>query len=191
MKHYKTLSQMMALALASMAIAGCSSDINEPDKPFTTCPVEENVFYACGVDMSETRSLTASENILFSEDDIISFNINTREIKFNDMKEPLYLRLKPFQKIEFHLGDDALFVVSSCVGLWYSQVFDDLVLCYGNQESITLDGSYYLYDCYPLSIADTESVKANREKNKTQWETFIQYLDSKGKLINSTFVNES
>ncbi len=183
MKHYKTLSKMMALAIAGMTMTGCSSYINEPDKPFTTCPVEENVFYACGVGKSETRSLTDSENILFSEDDIISFNMKTREIKFKDMEKPLYLRMKPYQEIEFHLGDDALFVVSSGVALWYNQLFEDLVLCYGNQESIASDGNYYLYDCYPLSIADTESVKANREKKKTQWETFIHYLDTKGKLI--------
>ncbi|MDE7409793.1 MAG: hypothetical protein K2N09_07200 [Muribaculaceae bacterium] len=33
-----------------------------------------------------------------------------------------------------------------------------------------------------LRFADTEAVKVNREKNKTRWETFVRYLDSKGKL---------
>lgn len=183
MIHSKTLFQLMAIAIASMTMTACVSDNNEPEKPFTTDPVEKNMLYACGVSEDRTRSGIDAETILFSEDDIVSFNVTTREIKFKDMEEPLYRRVAPFHDVEFHLGDEVLFTVSSFVGLWYSQVFDDIVLCYGNQESITLDGKYYLYDCYPLQFADTEAVKANREKNKTRWETFIHYLDSKGKLI--------
>ena len=79
--------------------------------------------------------------------------------------------------------DDALFVVSSFVGLWDSRVFDNLVLCYGKMDSeVSNDGNYYLYDCYPLQFIDTDAVKANREKNAAQWETFTKYLESKGKL---------
>lgn len=142
-----------------------------------------SIFYACGIKEDKTRSATDTETLLFSEDDIVSFNITTREIKFKDMEEPLYKRVEPFHKIDFRLGAENLFTVSSFVSLIDSRIFDDIVLCYGNQESITLDGKYYLYDCYPDWLADTEAVKANQEKNKKQWETFIRYLDSKGKLI--------
>ena len=96
------------------------------------------------------------------------------------MEEPLYKRLEPFHEIEFHLGDETLFTVSSFVSLLDSRIFEDVVLCWGNQESIEL-GGYYLYDCYPYWL-DTESVRINREKNKVQWQTFINYLASKGKL---------
>lgn len=178
----KTLLRFMAIAIAGTTMTACISDINEPEKSFTTDPAEENMFYACGVSENQTRSAADTETILFSEDDIVSFNVTTREIKFKDMEEPLYRRLKPFHEIEFHLGDEVLFTVSSFVGLWDSRIFDDIVLCYGNLESITIDGKYYLYDCYPPQFADTEAVKANREKNKTRWETFIRYLGSKGKL---------
>lgn len=172
----------MAVAIASTTMTACISDSNGLEKPFTTDPVEENMFYACGIGEDQTRSAADTETILFSEEDIVSFNVTTREIKFKDLEEPLYSRLEPFHEIEFHLGDDVLFTVSSFVGLWDSRIFDDIVLCFGNQESINLDGKYYLYDCYPLQFEDTEAVKANREKNKTRWETFIRYLDSKGKL---------
>ncbi|MDE5870369.1 MAG: hypothetical protein K2H22_00265 [Muribaculaceae bacterium] len=182
MKHCKTVSLFMATAIASMTLTACVNDNSEPEKPFTVCPIGQNFFYACGIGEGLTRSETDVETIFFSEDNIVSFNITTREIKFKHMEEPLYKRLEPYHEIEFHLGDQTLFTVSRFVGLWDSRVFDDLVLCYGNQESITTDGNYYLYDCYPLQFADTEAVKANREKNKTRWETFIRYLDSKGKL---------
>ena len=44
------------------------------------------------------------------------------------------------------------------------------------------DGKYYLYDCYPLQYLDTEAVIANQKKNALQWDIFISYLRSKGKL---------
>ena len=173
----------VAIAIASTTMTACSSDDNETEKPFTTDPVESSMLYACGVGQSETRSVADAQNVLFTEDDIEWFNVTTREIKFKDMDEPLYRRMQPFHEIEFHLGDDALFVVSSFVGLWDSRVFDNLVLCYGKMDGeISLDGNYYLYDCYPLQFIDTDAVKANREKNAAQWETFTKYLESKGKL---------
>lgn len=176
---------MMAIATASLAMSmtACCSDDNETTTSFTTDPVESPTLYACSVSQHGTRSVADAANVVFTEDDILWFDVNTRELKFNDMDEPIYRKLEPFREIEIHLGNDALFVVSSFVGLWDSRIFDNLVLCYGNMDDeISLDGNYYLYDCYPLQFIDTDAVKANREKNATQWETFTKYLESKGKL---------
>ena len=171
---------MMAIATASLAMSmtACSSDENETAKPFTTDPIESPKLYAIGISQNGTRSVT---NVVFTEDDILWFDVNTRELKFKETEEPIFKKLEPFHEIEIRLGDDALFVVSSFVGLWDSRVFTDLMLCYGNQETIEMDG-YYLYDCYPLQFIDSDAVKANREKNAAQWETFTKYLESKGKL---------
>ena len=180
-KTIKKSIWMMAIAIASMTMTACSSDDNETVKPLTTDPVENPTLYVSGISQSETRSGTEAPNVLFTENDIEWFDINTREIKFKDMDEPLYKRLQPFHEIEFHLGDNALFVVSSFVGDWDSRIFTNLVLHY---DVITdpNQGHYYLQDCYPLQFADTDEVKANREKNAAQWETFTKYLESKGKL---------
>ncbi|MBP5771946.1 MAG: hypothetical protein J6W75_11455 [Bacteroidaceae bacterium] len=180
MKHFTTLTWMLAIAIAGVTITACSSNDNETEKPFTTDPVE-NTLYACGVGQPETRSVADAQNMLFTEDDIEWFNVTTREIKFKDMDEPLYKRMQPFHEIEFHLGDYDLFVVSSFVGDWDSRTFTNLVLHY---DVITdpNQGHYYLQDCYPLQFADTDEVKANREKNAAQWETFTSYLESIGKL---------
>ena len=170
---------MMAIATASLAMSmTASSDENETAKPFTTDPIESPKLYAIGISQNGTRSVT---NVVFTEDDILWFDVNTRELKFKETEEPIFKKLEPFHEIEIRLGDDALFVVSSFVGLWDSRVFTDLMLCYGNQETIEMDG-YYLYDCYPLQFIDSDAVKANREKNAAQWETFTKYLESKGKL---------
>ena len=175
---------MMAIATASLAMSmtACSSDDNETAKPFTTDPVESSTLYACGISQDGTRGITDAANVVFTEDDILWFDVNTRELKFKDTEEPLYKKLE-YHRIEIRLGDDALFEVSSFVRLWDSRVFEDLVLCYGKIDGeVSENGSYYLYDCYPLQFIDTDAVKANREKNAAQWEIFTKYLGSKGKL---------
>ena len=180
-KNIKKSIWMMATAIASMTMTACSSDDNETVKPLTTDSVETPTLYVSGISQSETRSGTEVQNVLFTENDIEWFDINTREIKFKDMDEPLYKRMQPFHEIEFHLGDDALFVVSSFVGDWDSRIFTNLVLHY---DVITdpNQGHYYLQDCYPLQFADTDEVKANIKKNAGQWETFTKYLERIGKL---------
>ena len=181
MKYYKPLAWMMAIAIASMTMTACSLDSNEPEKPFTTCPAPETTLYACGVNEPGTRSVSDEQDVLFTEDDIEWFNVTTREIKFKDMDEPLYRRMQPFHEIEFHLGDNALFVVSSFVGDWDSRIFTNLVLHY-DVISDPNQGHYYLQDCYPQQFIDTDEVKTNIKKNAGQWELFTHYLESICKL---------
>jgi len=62
-------------------------------------------------------------------------------------------------------------------------MFDNLVLCCGKTDGeVVDDGHYYLYDCYPPQFIDDERVQANRQLRAPQWETFLNYLESKGKL---------
>ena len=78
----------------------------------------------------------------------------------------------------FALGD-----LGPHVSLICSQMFDNLVLCCGKTDGeVVDDGHYYLYDCYPPQFIDDERVQANRKLRAPQWETFLNYLESKGKL---------
>ena len=98
--------------------------------------------------------------------------------------EPLREEIPLLTKIDFYLGGEHLFSGgATCVGLICSQMFDDLVLCCGKIDGEVIDdGRYYLYDCYPLQFIDTDEVKANRLRRASQWETFLKYMESKGKL---------
>ena len=40
----------------------------------------------------------------------------------------------------------------------------------------------YLHDCYPAQFINDERTQANIKKNVGQWELFVYYLESKGKL---------
>ena len=176
----------MAIAITNVTMTACSSDDYEPAKPFTTDPVELNKLYAYGIDQSERKSAEEGYKVLFTEDDIEWFDLDTREIRFKDevdKDEPLYKRLLPFNKIGIQLSDHFLFEISSFVGLWDSRIFYDLVLCYGKMEGeVLVDGKYYLYDCYPIQFINDEQVQANIKKNATLWEVFTKFLASKGKL---------
>ena len=163
----------MAIAIFSTTFTAC----NETDKGVEK-PTSKGL-YARGISQDHTQT---DSKVIFDESNIEWFNVTTREIKFKDMPVPLFELMEPFNEIEFVLDDDILFVVNSFVGLWDSRVFYNLVLCYGNQESVEINGKYYLYDCYPLQLSDSEVVKTNQEKNKSQWETFLKHLESKGKL---------
>ena len=87
MNNYGPLAWLMAIAIAGTTLTACSSD--EPEKPFTTDPVEKVTLYACGINPSETRA-ASDEQLLFTEDDIEWFNATTREIKFRPMHDELF-----------------------------------------------------------------------------------------------------
>lgn len=184
MKHYKHLAWIMAIAIASTIMTACSLDSYEPEKPFTTCPVENARLYAFEIGVSGTRSDADAERVLFTDNDIEWFDPVTRELRFRSHAEPLRESIPLLAGIDFYLGGEHLFSGgATCVGLICSQMFDDLVLCCGKIDGEVIDdGRYYLYDCYPLQFIDTDEVKANRLRRASQWETFLKYLDSRGKL---------
>ena len=181
MKYYKTLAWTVAIAIAGTMMTACSSDSSESEKPFTTCPVSESTLYACGIGQPGTRS---DAGILFTEDDILWFDVNTREIRFRDTMEPLREKIPLLASVDFYIGGEYLFSGGATfVGLICSQMFDDLVLCCGKIDGEVIDdGHYYLYDCYPTQFINDERVQTNIQKRAPQWETFTKYLDSKGKL---------
>ena len=184
MKHYSPLAWMMAIAIAGTATTACSLDGYEPEKPFTICPVEKAAFFAIRIGEPRTRSDADAEGVLFTDNDIEWFDPVTRELRFRDTMEPLREKIPLTTEIDFYLDGEYLFSGGATyVGLTCSQMFDDLVLCCGKiDDEVIDDGRYYLYDCYPPQFIDDERVKANCQRRTPQWEAFIKYLESKGKL---------
>ncbi len=185
-KNIKNGFWMMAIAISSLAmpLAACSSDDNEVSNIQTENSLQEKTrLFVRGYSTLPTGLSEGEVYEVSSEDDIEWFDINTRELRFHDMEEPLYEKLRLLSSVEFRLGDQTLFSGSTFAGLVCSQFFDDLVLCCGKiDDGVVDDGHYYLYDCYPPQFSNDERVKANRAKRAEQWETFTRYLDSKGKL---------
>jgi hypothetical protein len=182
MKHYKPLAWMMAIAIATLSLpmTACSNDDETVADSRQPEPSAKLCVY--GIQHTETRGSAAGA--VFTDDDIEWFDVNTRELRFRPSMEPLREKLSFLAGIDFYLEGQFLFSGGATyVGLICSQVFDDLVLCCGKIDGEVIDdGRYYLYDCYPLQFIDTDEVKANRLRRASQWETFLKYLESKGKL---------
>ena len=183
MKHYKPLAWMMAIAIAmlSLQLTACSNDdetVNVSDDNQNE-PMAELCAY--GVMPTGTRG---AHSVIFTDDDIEWFDLNTRELRFRDTMEPLREEIPLLAGIDIYLDGEYLFSSGvTFVSLICSQMFDDLVLCCGKIDGEVIDdGHYYLYDCYPDQFIDDERVKANRLRRVSQWEAFLKYLESKGKL---------
>ena len=179
----------MAIAIGSfvMPLTACSSDDYEVSRVRTEDSRQgETRLFVRGYCTMPTGLSEGDVNEVFTEDDIEWFDVNTRELRFHDMKEPLYKKLRLLSGVEFRLGGQILFSGSTFVGLICSQVFNDLVLCCGNiEDDEVIDiNRYYLYDCYPNApqFLNDETVQANRAKRAAEWEAFLKYLDGKGKL---------
>jgi len=181
---------VVAFAGLSMSLASCGDDNGMLPIPVADSAVTQGVglsksgLVARGFSTLPTDAEQGGVNEVFTEDDILWFDVNTREIRFRDMDVSVRERCKLLTGIEFRLGDNTLFAGSTLVGLICSQFFDDLVLCCGNindSGDVDFEG-YYLLDCYPSQFVDDEQVVANREKRAEEWKVFVEYLDAKGKL---------
>ena len=181
---------VVAFVGLSMSLASCGDDNGMLPIPVADSAVTQGVglsksgLVARGFSTLPTADGQGGVNEVFTEDDILWFDVNTREIRFRDMDVPVRERCKLLTGIEFRLGDKTLFDGSTVVSLVCSQIFDDLVLCCGGfDDSGDFDmDRYYLFDCYPSQFADDERVVANREKRADEWKVFVEYLDAKGKL---------
>ena len=173
----------VAIATASLAMSlmACSDDNGVDNMPVEERQQAEAELCAYAVLPTRTRG---SDGALFTDDDIEWFDVNTREIRFRDTSTMLNGRLQLLSGIDFYLGGEYLFSGGATyVGLIYSQVFLDLVLCQGRiEDGQVINDCYYLHDCYPQPFIDDETVKTNRISRVAQWEKFTKYLESKGKL---------
>ena len=128
---------------------------------------------------------TAPIDTLYTEDDILWFNDNTREIKFKYSDEDVRKKLQSKNKyLEFRLGENVLFKATRTSNVM-SHIITDLVLCMGSMERRPYSyAGFFLYDCYPLNkqAINDERTQTNIQKRAPQWEIFLKHWESKGKL---------
>ena len=129
------------------------------------------------------------QELLFTGDDIISFNIITREIVFTDLiSDKLEKRdLSILYKLSFYFNDKPLFDSISIFSPVSSSIYNDLVF-------VIQDSKFYLEDAFPpipsswpTTDAKMEEVrkirKENADKRKPEWDLFIKYLSDVGKIV--------
>jgi len=133
--------------------------------------------------------------LVITVDDIISFNITSREIIFADVifeKLTTLIDECIYNQVTLYYGDMLLFESIPVTTRYSSTSRVDLVLIF-NEARILPEFSFILADGYPENLKEywyrevCHNAQKEREENaakrKTQWDTFITYLTDSGKII--------
>lgn len=171
---------LLQVFVLSLLFIGCTNGDNQVSAPAEQGSKAE--LFAVG-----TTRRTKSSHLtpyLFTLDNIKSFNVQTREIVFQDF-EPTRELFPVYRAIEIHSYDKVLLHISAFASSVDSQIFTDLSLV-----SELETGKFYLSDCYPRDIEgnsmyakENEGIKEAKAKRAAEWGAFLAILKKHGKLI--------
>jgi len=130
--------------------------------------------------------------LVFTGEEIVSFNLTTREIVLTD---PVSIKLisgdnekKAYWQLYFYFNDKPLFEKVLIVSSLTSSDINDLVF-----YIIWPSNQFYLNDGYPPTVYEywpdelreifIKEREDNAEKRKAEWDIFIQYLSNTGKIV--------
>jgi hypothetical protein len=123
------------------------------------------------------------ERVIFTGDDILWFNISTKEIRFkNNISQKKIIEGVLNHAIRFYIDDEYLFSSMICVSDLNSQTFDNLVFYYSQIEN-----KFYLKDGYPdVSVLQNSAEHQNRRDEnmaeiKDEWDKFINRIKLEGR----------
>lgn len=119
-------------------------------------------------------SWPAASEVLFTGDDILWFNKETREIRFHDASV-FEDKLVHYEKIIVTLADMELFS-ANIVADYSSAIYTDMVFYHNLTED-----KYYLNESYPITIVN-ETVRLNARIREENWGLFIYQLGIEGLL---------
>ena len=176
MKRYFCVLQAF---IFSLLFIGCSNEDGSASTP--TVQASKTELFAIG---TARMTRAASSPYLFTLDNIKSFNVQTREIVFQDF-EPTNKLFPIYRNVEIRSYDKVLLRISTFVSSFDSQIFTDLSLV-----SETESGKFYLSDCYPRHIENdskyakaNEAIKEANDKRAAEWSAFLSILKKHGTLI--------
>jgi hypothetical protein len=136
----------------------------------------------------ELPDYSPSIELVLSVDDIISFNVSTGEIIFNDdvMRNKEFYPIFYDNILTINLNEEPLFESIRTISTVSSVIYNDLAIVFHKSK-------IYLVDGYPPKILDIWPEKdrnnmrkerdENAEKRKVEWDIFIKYLTDKGKIV--------
>jgi hypothetical protein len=123
------------------------------------------------------------EQVIFTGDDILWFNVSTKEIRFkNNYSGKTVLEAVNTNSIRFYINDEYLFSSMLCVSSLSSQTFNSPVFYYN-----IIENKFFLTDGYPEAsvLPDMQKAQAERDDNMrkiaNEWSRFLDRLKLEGK----------
>jgi len=174
----KRVALMIIPALiCGVFFSGCSADTAEPQPEKTM-----GELYVTG-----TRSVTVSADkpdLVFTGDDIESFNIHSREIVFAKVKaDDIRYRIGLFSELYFYLNNELLFDPPLRIHSEVSSIIDVLGLSIWGSK-IYFRSHIQNYDFLPAPDREAREKEQAElvQKRQKEMEVFIKYLNDAGKI---------
>jgi len=167
----------------------CNNDPGEKEEEKT------DTLYVVDLFGAQLEDGSFKEKLIFTGDDIVSFNITTREITLNDSthNQLQTRRIYYVPRFIFYFNGKPLFDTIPMMSIYSSNYYNNLIIVRGMISKDSADSKFSLEDGYPVRIPNSlplpqaeawrKTREENIEKRKAQWDIFIQYLSEAGKIV--------
>ena len=176
----KRLVLMMIPALiCGTALTGCSDKAG---------PKEEKTAGGLYVIGSKSASVKAGDktDLVFTGDDIVSFNVSNGEIVFTEAKkDEIISRVSLHTELHFFIDDQPVFTPPIRIYFGWDVLFDDFDLQFRTDgERIFLTDIYMSLDSVPFPEREMaqQEIDAKKEERKAELDVLIKYLSDAGKI---------
>ncbi len=188
--------KILLIVLLSFAFISCKDD-NEGKPEMTSSIIEVKAQPIATQNSSEVAPKSTQQKVVFTENDIVSYNAKTGEIIFksvNSEETPLDILKRFSEKLDFYMDGKVIFSLKSrIVSDIESRIYNEPILHYTNTEG----SKFYIQDGYPWGIPIDDNTtnrtgqgatvdkerKENVDKIISGWLLFTDRLKKANKYI--------
>ena len=178
----KVVLMIIPALICGVVLSGCGSDKVEPQDESSS-----GELYVIGAKSGSALKADDKTDLVFTGDDIISFNVSSGEIVFAEAtKDEIISRVSHHSVLQFFIDNKPIFDPPIGIYLgWMSLGDADLQFRISDYGHIYLTNAYQHLDS--MLFIDREILEiefeANKQKRQEQLDVFIEYLSNAGKIV--------
>ena len=178
----KLFLMIIPALICGVAFTGCNADNEKPEA--TT----NGGLYVVGAKSATVPADIA--DLVFTGDDIVSFDVLSGEIVFTEEKfDDIMSRVSLHTELHFFIDDKPVFAPPIQIHYGWGVSFEDFDLQFRTDgHKIHLTEWYMIVDSLPEVDRELKQLEmeANRQHRKKELEVFVEYLSNAGKTERST-----
>jgi len=185
MKREVLILAMIPALICGVAFTSCNTKEPKPEEQTT------DGLYVIGAKSTtkSTATPTSKTDLVFTGDDIVSFEVFSGQIIFTEKKfADIMSRINRHTELHFFIDDKPVFDPPIQIHYGWDMSVADFDLQFRTDgQNIHLTEWYMLVDSLPAADREIKraEMEANREHRKKELEVFIAYLDKAGKIVRS------
>ena len=177
----KVVLMIIPALICGVMLSGCGSDKVEPQDESTS-----GELYVIGAKSGSAMKADNKTDLLFTGDDIVSFNIVTGKFVFTETKlDEILTSVSHHDELHFFIDDKPVFTPPIRINIgWKLSSIDDCELQFRtNGDVIFLTDMHVHFDTLSLSNVEKELFIAKKEKRDAELDVLIEYLREAGKIV--------